>query len=152
MKYYATDGEDPYGSWYLETLDSAGGWLGTAEDVLRFAVYGFRQTQTVQNPQGSEHQNYAREAFWRAGPRQKWQAGRGLLWMWLEHSSLHRRQDQYLAHGLAAGTSAEVAQTGNGVAFVVLFNARDTRDKKNAAGLIEGKLNETADAVKRWPR
>ena len=54
--------------------------------------------------------------------------------------------------GSLPGTSAEVAQLGNGVAFVVLFNARDTRDKKNAAGLIEGKLNETADAVKRWPR
>ena len=50
--------------------------------------------------------------------------------------------------GSLPGTSAEPALAfGNGVAFVVLFNARDTPEKKNAAGLIESKLVEAADAV-----
>ncbi len=151
VRYYATDSEDPYGSWYLETLDSAGGWLGTAEDVLHFAL-------AFDNPKQCKILNEASITIMFARPPGvpgKDQDGKPIEVYygcgWNVHPFSGGRMSTWHL-GSLPGTSAELAQLGNGVAFVVLFNARDTPEKKNAAGLIESKLVEAADAVKRWPR
>ena len=44
----------PYGAWCLEAMDSHGGWIASAEDLVRFAA-AFDDPEKVQNPRREEH-------------------------------------------------------------------------------------------------
>jgi CubicO group peptidase (beta-lactamase class C family) len=151
VMYYATNSEDPYGSWYLETLDSAGGWLATAKDVLRFGMAFDKPKQCKILSEASIKLMFARPP----GIPSKDKDGKPIEIYygcgWNVHSFSGGRMSTWHP-GSLPGTSAELGRLANGVAFVVLFNARDTVEKTNAALLVEGKLDEVAGAVKRWPR
>ena len=133
VKYYPTDPEDPYKSWFLETLDSAGGWLGTAKDVLHFGLAFEHPKQCKILNEASIATMYARPP---GAPGQD-ADGKPIAVYYGCGWNVHPFEGGVLSTwhlGSLPGTSGELAQLGNGVTFSVLFNARDTSDKKHAAG------------------
>lgn len=138
-----------YGGYSMEGLDAHGGWIGTAEDQIRFAtaVDGQRgrailKPETVELmldtpvPQatGAEGAGNAR-------------AVSGLCWTVLQHAS-----GVSWAHaGALEGTCAAwIIRRPDGSAISFVFNSLPT-DYSGFFGDIMPALNRTADGIAAWP-
>jgi N-acyl-D-amino-acid deacylase len=144
----------PYGGWNLEAMDAHGGWLATAEDLVRFSS-AFDNPKKCKilseksiaimyaRPEGApgmDKDGKPSASYYGCG----WyvrvvQPGKVTLW----HS------------GSTEGTSTELVRRQEGLTWVtwaVLFNSRDTPTKKQPIELIGKLLHEAADSVKQWPR
>ncbi len=140
----------PYGTFCLEALDSHGGWIASAPDLVRFAaafnhpercpLLNARSIQTMFAPPpgraGHKKNGQVRDVYYACG----WEVrpyGKGVRNTW--HS------------GLLEGTSTLlVRRGGDQMTWAVLFN-RDRAGKEEPVGLIDSLLHEAADAVKQWP-
>lgn len=141
------------GAWCLETMDAHGGWIATSEDLVKFsmAFTGHRR-----NPIGSA--NVIDRMFARPG---------GTLW--LEDEG--RPKDYYYGlgwlvrpvagsadwfnawhNGSLPGSSTLMVRRSDGVCWAVLFNSRETPEKKAPSQLIDPLLHEVAGRVAGWPR
>jgi len=137
------------GGYYLESLDAHGGWIGTAEDQIRFAtaVDGQRgaallRPETVDlmlhtplpGDQGAEGAGNARSGSglsWNVVPMDN-----GLAW---SHA------------GALEGTCAAwMIRRPDGTAISFVFNSLPTAYPEFFGGITSA-LNETADQVASWP-
>ena len=139
-----------YGAWNQEGYDSCGGWLATAEDVVHFAcAFDNPKTCKILNEK-SIALMFARPA---GAPNKNKDATSEFYYAcgWFVRPFSGGRMTTWHI-GSLPGTSAELVRRFDGVTWAVLFNSLDTPEKKRPCDLIEPKLFETADAVKRWPR
>ncbi len=141
----------PYGGWCLESMDAHGGWIASAEDLVRFAsafndsatckVLGERGIRTMFAPPagllGHKKNGKPKEVYYACGWEVRPVGDRGQANTW--HT------------GLLDGTSAILVRRWDGLTWAVLFNASRTANGKEPAGLIDGLVHEAADAVRRWP-
>ncbi len=139
----------PYGAWCLESLDSHGGWIASAEDLVRFAsafddprhckILGAKSIETMfarpPGPAGENKDGKPAASYYGCG----WSVrpvGGGKVDAW--HG------------GSLDGTSTLLVRRSDGLTWAVLFNSRQARGGE-PAGLIDPLVHEAADAVKRWP-
>ena len=137
----------PYGVWSLEAMDSHGGWVSTAADLVRFAsavergqLLGPKSMATMFarpageagfNKKGKEKPTYY-GCGWSVRP-----TGKGTMNAW--------------HNGLLDGTSTLlVNRGGDKLTWAVLFNGTAPKGAK-AADLIDPLVHVAADAVKDWP-
>lgn len=143
----------PDGAWCLETMDAHGGWIATAEDLVKFsmAFTGHRR-----NPIGSE--NVVDRMF--ARPNGKLgldDKGRpkdfyyGLGWLVRPVAGSAEWFNAW-HNGSLPGTSTLMVRRNDGVCWAVLFNTRETPEKKAPSQLIDPLLHEVANRVAGWPR
>ncbi|MCH7605525.1 MAG: beta-lactamase family protein [Chloroflexi bacterium] len=133
----------PYGSFYLEAMDSHGGWIGSPIDLMRFvtAVDGSRSTDfgrpkavelAVSRPDPplwmNSHSYYG--MGWYVLP-----IGKEAMW-W--HS------------GSLGGTVSLLVRTHDGLAWAALFNSRPRGSERFLGELING-ISQAADQVTEWP-
>jgi N-acyl-D-amino-acid deacylase len=141
----------PYGTWCLEAMDSHGGWIASAVDLVRFASAfdvpdqcRILQSASIDTmfarPTGLAGHNAdgSSKAFyygcgWDVRPVGK-QGGRN-TW----HA------------GSLDGTSSLLVRRHDGLNWAVLFNCRTGADGKELAGAIDGPLHPAASAVTNWP-
>lgn len=138
--------DEPYGDFYLEALDSHGGWIASAVDLVRFATAldgerGLRlltpesieKTQSVSDPPvylGKTKDHYY-----------------GLGWV-----IASRPKGKYWYHdGVLAGTRSLLMRYHDGVVMAVLVNGQPA-DKGNFPLEFGQTLLRSAKEVKKWPK
>jgi CubicO group peptidase (beta-lactamase class C family) len=140
----------PYGAWALEAMDSHGGWLATAVDLVRFAsafdvpatckILKEKSIETMfarpDGPAGYDARGAPRALYYGCGWRVR-PAGRGRVNTW--HT------------GSLPGTSALLVRRHDGTNWAVLFNTRHAPDRQRLSDKIDGLLHKAADGVRRWP-
>jgi CubicO group peptidase (beta-lactamase class C family) len=142
----------PYGAWYLEAMDSHGGWLSSAPDLVRFAaaldpagkaplLKADSLRAMFAPPKGTpghDKKGNPRSLYYGLG----WQVRRvndeGAISFW--HT------------GALDGTATILVRRHDGLCWAVLFNARENQRGQYLAGLIDPLVHDAADRVKHWPR
>jgi N-acyl-D-amino-acid deacylase len=141
----------PYGAWCLEAMDSHGGWVSTAPDLVRFAMSfnhpdkcKLLKAKSIEimfaAPPGLAGHTKAgkeKETFYGCG----WDIrpyGKGVRNTW--HS------------GKLDGTSTILVRRGaDHLTWAVLFNSDRAGKNQEPADLIDPLVHNAADAVKEWP-
>jgi N-acyl-D-amino-acid deacylase len=140
----------PYGVWSLEALDSHGGWVSTAADLVRFAsafdhpdkckLLKATSIETMfacpAGEAGHEKNGKPKDVYYGCG----WEVrtyGKGLRNTW------HM--------GLLDGTSTLLVRRGSdNLTWAVLFNWHPP-SAEEPASQIDSLVHDAADAVKEWP-
>lgn len=134
----------PYGAFYIEAMDSHGGWIASATDLARFIASldgqpGHRRILSA----GSVAQMIARPAppLWVG--TDNWY---GMGW------SVRTAQGgtNWWHTGSLDGTTTLMVRAGIGVTWVVLFNSRP-KDSDGLSGELDSGMWQAEQAVTRWP-
>lgn len=138
-----------YGGFNLEGMDSHGGWIASAPDLVRFATSlddprhcpilnakSIRELFARPAETGYETNGSPRPAYYAAGWNVRPVGSQGMdCW-----------------HGGALdGTNALLLRRHDGLSWAVLFNANETVDHQELLKLVEDALHAVADKVKEWP-
>jgi N-acyl-D-amino-acid deacylase len=142
----------PYGAWYLEAMDSHGGWIASAVDLVRFA-------SAVHPKQGTGllNEELLKTMVTRPGDLAGWDEDGeprepfyGCGWMIrpadgdLDYNVWHT--------GSLPGTSTLLVTRHDHRHWAVLFNTRNSPDDERLATLIDPQLHAAADAITEWPK
>lgn len=137
----------PYGGFYLEAMDSHGGWIASAIDLLRFvtAVDGRRAVQTPPLKAETVRLMVSRPdlAYWRGSA---WYYAMG----WLVRPV--RGDANWWHDGSFPGTSSILVregQTGQKLAWAALFNSRPSN--RDFYGALDQALWQAVREVTEWP-
>ncbi len=139
----------PYGAWHVESMDAHGGWIATAEDMVRFAA-------AFDKPEDSPI--LTRESIQKMFARPKKPIGLDNKGMpspffygcgWLVRPAGNSQNTWH--NGLLEGTSTLLVRRHDGLNWAVLFNKSHCLDGKTAAGKIDALLHQAAKEVKNWP-
>jgi N-acyl-D-amino-acid deacylase len=148
---FATRVPRPYGTWYLEAMDSHGGWIASAIDLVRFAlaIEDVRRSKLLTGKS-------ARAMFSRPAGAAGYEDGGqpksvyyGLGWS-VRHVDQNGKINRWHAGGFD-GTSTILVIRHDGLCWAVLFNTSATSDGRAPAGKIDALVHQAADAVKQWP-
>jgi N-acyl-D-amino-acid deacylase len=132
----------PDGGFYLEAMDSHGGWIASTVDLARFitAVDG-RPTRPDFLSSTSIGEMTARPAgLW---PGSAYYYGFG----WLVRPA----EGNWWHDGSLPGTASLIVRTGSGLAWAVLFNARDMLVGSQFESQIDATIWQGINGVTSWP-
>jgi N-acyl-D-amino-acid deacylase len=138
--------DEPYGDFYLEALDSHGGWIASAADLVRFAAaLDGQRSPRILKPESIEKTESLSDPPVYAGKGKGSYYGFG----WVIVS---RPKGKYWFHdGLLAGTRTLLIRYRHGVVMAVLFNGQ-TAEKGDFYGEFRQTLVKAADEVEKWPK
>jgi N-acyl-D-amino-acid deacylase len=172
VKYYETSGETtsavvgekigalvpwPYGGWCLEAMDSHGGWIASAVDLVRFAkafdepercpILGAPTIAAMfarpDGPPGLDGDGKPKDVYY------------GLGWF-VRPSGAGGGPTQWHT-GSLDGTSTILVRRADGVVWAVLFNTRngpknkDTGKEEVPSRMIDPLMHKAIDSVLEWP-
>jgi CubicO group peptidase (beta-lactamase class C family) len=141
----------PYGAWDMEAMDSHGGWIASAVDLVRFAssfddparsrILSERSIKTIFAPPSGEVGHNAdgktKVVYYGCGWQVR-QVGGGRINAW--------------HNGSLDGTSTLLVRRADGLCWAVLFNTRKDQNGKELSGIIDPLVHKAADEVKQWPQ
>ena len=144
---FAEDVPDPYGRWKLELMDSTGGWLSTASDLVNFATALDADPAPLLLP--LTIQDLISQPA--TGPEQSSSLWTGLGWtVW----SPFREEPTNLKHvrislnGALAGSSTVLSHSSADWTFAVLFNCDESQDGTKLSFLANKGLTEVLEGCK----
>jgi len=151
----------PYGTWNLEAMDSHGGWIASAVDLVRFASAFDDPNRCPILKSESVAEMFARPA---GGPgydaeQKPKSVYYGLGWFVRtkakteeekEISTLGDKFSQWHT-GSLDGTSTILVRRHDGLCWAVLFNTRHRNPEKAPARLIDSLMHKAANAIQEWP-
>ena len=133
----------PYGGFYLEAMESHGGWIGSAIDLMRFVTAvdgsrttGFGQPEAVAlavirpDPPLWQGTDYFYGMGWNVQP-----IGGDAVW-W--HS------------GSLEGTATILVRTHDGLAWAALFNSQPRASDRFLSDLVKA-ISRAANQITEWP-
>jgi N-acyl-D-amino-acid deacylase len=141
----------PYGSWYLEAMDSHGGWIASATDLAKFAatfddpddcpILGRESIERMhQRPPGlagHEANGDSKDTFYSLGWSNR-EVGDGKLNHW--HT------------GSLPGTATILIRRHDGKNFVALLNTRVSPSANHLGKAIDSLLHKMANEVTDWAK
>jgi len=141
----------PYGTWSLEAMDSHGGWLASAVDLVRFAcAFDVPERCPILRPQtietmfarpegraGYDENGTPKPVYYACGWSVRALGAPGRINTW--HT------------GSLSGTSTLLVRRFDGKNWAVLFNMRTARDGRRLAVVIDPLIHRAADRVTHWP-
>jgi N-acyl-D-amino-acid deacylase len=134
---------EPYGAWCVEAMDSHGGWIASAPELVKFAsAWDDPDAEKVLSPK-SVVTMFDRPpvlkpgAVWYGCGWEVRDVGRGRINTW--HT------------GLLPGTSTLMVRRSDGLDWVVLFNQDRDKAGKILASEIDPLVHQAADKAKQWP-
>ena len=141
----------PYGAWHLEAMDSHGGWISTAPDLVRFASAFNQLDKSPLLKAASVKTMFARprglaghgkdgspkDVYYGCGWMVRPTGGDGKFNAW--HT------------GSLDGTSTILVRRHDGLCWAVLFNARNSGKGQILSGLVDPLMHQAAAKVKVWP-
>jgi CubicO group peptidase (beta-lactamase class C family) len=153
VKYYMPASDPPsapYTGFYLEAMDSHGGWLASAVDLVRFAAalddpapnsWLPLETRPLlceppAPPVSREANGALTPVFYGCG--------------WNVRPIGQHGRANYWHNGSLPGTSTLLVRRHDGLTWAVLFNQRSS-DPKLPDNEIDGALHRAADSVAAWP-
>jgi N-acyl-D-amino-acid deacylase len=140
----------PYGAWYLEAMDSHGGWIASAEDLAKFAAaFDDPDHCPILNRQSIE-------AMYRRPPGLAGHDEQGkekpvyysLGW---NNRVLDNGKINHWHTGSLPGTATILIRRHDGKNFVALLNTRVSPTTNHLGREIDQLLHQMADAVTDWP-
>jgi|SRR5581483_7530418 len=145
----------PYGAWHLEAMDSHGGWIASAVDLVRFATALDRPEQCKILKAESIRTMFARPAG-RAGSRRQAHDDAGMplpayyACGW-QVRPVGKRGANTWHMGALSGTATLLVRRFDGLDWAVLFNTRNDQKERHLGALIDPLLHQAAAKVKSWP-
>ena len=139
-----------YGAWNLEAMDSHGGWIASAVDMVRFA-------SALESP---NHKPFLKARLLEemfaapAGPVSRKSDGSVEDVYYGLGFSVRRLADGGMNQwhsGSLDGTSTLLVRRHDGMVWAVLFNSRRSCGGKNPASAIDPLVHGAVDAVTEWP-
>ncbi|WP_435015402.1 serine hydrolase domain-containing protein [Tundrisphaera sp. TA3] len=140
----------PYGVWCLEAMDSHGGWIASAADLVRFAVALDRPSQPLVSAEaframtarpggsaGHTKDGDPTPVYYGCGWLVRPNARTGRCTMW--HS------------GALNGTSSLLVRRSDGITFAALFNARYDAGENELSRIIDPLVNKAIARIRSWP-
>jgi N-acyl-D-amino-acid deacylase len=163
VRYYA-EGEGPavmgprlgkpaplaYGAWCLESMDSHGGWIASAEDLVRFAA-AFNNPRRCKILRAASIGMMFVRPSGAAGQDQDGKPADGYYGFGWWVSPVDRGKADAWHTGSLDGTSTLLVRRWDGLTWAVLFNSRQAQGGE-PADVIDPLLRDAADAVKGWPQ
>lgn len=144
---FAEDVPDPYGRWKLELMDSTGGWLSTASDLVNFACALDANSAPLLSP--LIIQDLISQPA--SGPDRSSSLWTGLGWtVW----SPFREEPSNLKHvrislnGSLAGSSTVLSHSSADWTFAVLFNCDESQDGTKLSLLATTGLTDVLQGCK----
>ena len=140
----------PYGAWYLEAMDSHGGWISSVVDLARFAcAFDDPDNCRVLNPKSIEEM-FARPTGM-AGHDEKGQPKDVYYSLgWMNRVGGEGKVSHWHT-GSLGGTAALLVRRHDGRNWVLLFNARVSRHVSHLARAVDPLVHLAANAVEEWP-
>jgi N-acyl-D-amino-acid deacylase len=137
---------EPYGAFYLEALDSHGGWIASAPDLVRFAAaLDGQRPQPILKPESiAKIASLSDPPVYLGGRKDRYY---GLGWIIVKQP----KGGYWFHDGLLAGTRTMLIRSHRGVVMAVLFNGQSA-EKGNFYGELGQTLLKAADEVKKWPK
>lgn len=140
--------ESPYGRWDLEVMDSHGGWVSTASDLLRFVGGLDDSTEPLIKAPALE--------MMLAKPQLRTEAGTtrwyGCGWSIRSAGDGSGLNGHNIWHnGALDGTSTLLVRRWDGFSWAVLFNTDRSKNKERLSSLIDGKMHKAIDSIAQWP-
>jgi N-acyl-D-amino-acid deacylase len=139
-----------YGAWNIEAMDSHGGWIASAADLVRFATAlespgrkPFLKPSSLEEMFAPPPAPVSRKAD---GSVEPVYYGLGFS----VRPTGEGRMNQWHT-GSLAGTSTLLVRRHDGMAWAVLFNSRRACAGKNPASAIDPLVHKAVDAVREWP-
>jgi CubicO group peptidase (beta-lactamase class C family) len=134
----------PYGTWCLEVMDSHGGWIASAVDLVRFAAaFDEIAERKILEPASIETM-FARPNSGSASGDVYYACG------WSVRRVGFRGLNTWHT-GALPGTSTLLVRRFDGLNWAVLFNTRSASDGQYLAGIIDGLIHVAVDQVKKFP-
>lgn len=141
----------PYGAWYLEAMDSHGGWISSAPDLLRFATaFDIPDRSPILNAPtislmlerppglaGFDEKGKPKDVYYACG------------WM-VRPIDTAGNSNQWHA-GSLDGTSSLLVRRLDRINWAILFNARSGIDEKKLSSLIDAPMHTWINQIDRWP-
>ncbi|MDB4368069.1 beta-lactamase family protein [Mariniblastus sp.] len=132
-----------YGGWCIENMDSHGGWIASAEDLVSFAdsfndpatsgcLTEAIKTEIFANPNGDN-----KDVFY------------GFGWLVRRVNGSNRINTWH--NGSLPGTSTLLVRRHDGFNWAVLFNTRDGSGGKSLSTLVDPLIHQAVDRVTDWP-
>jgi N-acyl-D-amino-acid deacylase len=139
----------PYGTWSLEAMDSHGGWIASAVDLVRFAsAFGPDRFPLID---ASMAATMFKRPTGAAGGRKGKPADSYYACGWDVRPVNNRGQMNTWHNGSLDGTSTILVRRFDGLNWALLFNTRENQAGAELSDKIDESVHEAADAVKRWP-
>ncbi|MCH9723533.1 MAG: serine hydrolase [Planctomycetes bacterium] len=141
----------PYGVWCLEAMDSHGGWIASAPDLVRFAT-AFNQpdkcpilkapaiSQMFERPTGLAGLDFngnPRDTYYACG--------------WMVNPIDTAGNANHWHAGSLEGTSALLVRHYDRINWAILFNTRRGKDQKRLSSLIDGPMHQWINQIEKWP-
>lgn len=141
----------PYGAWYLEAMDSHGGWISSAPDLVRFAtafdlpdqcplLKAPAITQMFERPIGQAGLDEAgkpKDAYYACG--------------WMVRPIDTAGNANHWHAGALDGTSTLLVRRLDGINWAILFNTHQGADQKRLASLIDAPMHRWINQIEDWP-
>lgn len=139
-----------YGGWCLEAMDSHGGWIASAVDLVRFAS-AFDDPENSRLLRSETIRTMFQPADHAAGKKPDGQPnpfsyGCG----WFVRSAGDGKTNVWHT-GSLDGTSTLLVRRHDGLNWAILFNTRNSGRKDPPSREIDAQLHQSADAVREWP-
>lgn len=138
-----------YGSWHLEAMDSHGGWITSAPDLVKFATAFDNPSNSPLLSAQSIKLMFARPEG-ALGREQNGKLKSSYYGMGWSVRPVKNRANSWHG-GSLDGTSTLLVRRFDGLNWAVLFNQRNCADGKTASSKIDPLLHRAANAVKTWP-
>ena len=133
-----------YGGWCIEYMDSHGGWIASASDLVAFAdafnaptSAEFMTDQLLEQLFQAPAQDAEKNVYY------------GFGW------NVRRLDDPTKINtwhtGSLAGTSTLLVRRHDGLNWAVLFNMRDGKDGKRLSAIIDPLVHRAANQIEKWP-
>ena len=135
--------DNPYGAWCLEVMDSHGGWLASAIDLVRFAsAFDDPYACKILSPQGIQ-QIFAR-------PKLEQHADVYGACGWFVRELGGNRRNAWHS-GALAGTSTLLVRRHDGLNWAILFNTRAAKNAEYLSAIIDPLMHKALNSVRRYP-
>lgn len=143
----------PYGAWHLEAMDSHGGWIASALDIVRFAT-AFQDKdasplltrESIETmfarpdpPVGNDQEGQPRRNFYACG------------WAVDLPTEDGSKPGQQHHNGMLMGTAAVMRRRDDGVCWAALFNAALGRKDMYVGAPIVAGMDEALASITVWP-
>ncbi len=141
----------PYGTWYLEAMDSHGGWISTASDLVRFgSAFHKIDDSKILKPDsirtllarppglaGNDKDGNPKASYY------------GLGWNVRPTGADSKATIWHM--GALDGTATVLVKRADGLCWAVLFNSRMSKKGSYLGTLVDPLVHQAVDNVKRWP-
>ena len=141
----------PYGAWSIEAMDSHGGWLAAAPDLVRFA-------SALDNPETCRILNPASISTMFARPDGVYGQGNGdkrngtyYACGWWVRALGHGRGVNAWHTGSLDGTSTLLVRRHDRKNWAALFNARNSPDGERLSDKVDPLIHTAVDRIRYWP-